>query len=284
MDELLKQISDKRFEEDEEIYALNSDTKPAMYLVRSGKVFISKKSGAEEIIEPGGYFGHENLKFDWEDSDCALPKSVIAKTSAVAEEDTVCGILTLDDVAAIAGRELESTIDVTLDDLEQHRILGEGQFGTVFLVTVKDGGDDYEPMALKVQDTSDPDGERPDAAEEIKAEIAMMKCLQYPTIVKLFNWYEEPESISMLLNLAPGGELFDIIHQQLDSGRGWTSGIKEENAKFYAAGIADAVAYMHRKKFVYRDLKPENVLIDKDGYPVLTDFGFSKLQSKSANF
>lgn len=275
----MKQISDKRFGEDEEIYALNSNTKPAMYLVRSGKVFIAKSNGAEEIIEPGGYFGHENMKFDWEDATCSLPSSVVAKTSAVAEEETVCGILTLEDVVAIAGRVFECPINIALEDLVRHRILGEGQFGTVWLVTDKNAIDESEPMALKVQDTNDPDGDRPDAATEIKAEIEMMKCLQHPTIVKLYSWYEEINSISMLLNLAPGGELFDIMHQQSESGRGYISGIKEEHAKFYAAGIADALAYMHRKKFVYRDLKPENILIDKDGYPVLTDFGFSKFIS-----
>jgi protein kinase A len=50
----------------------------------------------------------------------------------------------------------------------------------------------------------------------------------------------------------------------------------EKNAKFYALVIADVVSFMHRQHIIFRDLKPENVLIDEEGYPALCDFGFAK--------
>ena len=67
--------------------------------------------------------------------------------------------------------------------------------------------------------------------------------------------------------------MFDVIHQQGDDGL-WYSGIKEDDAKFYAMVVADTLNYIHRKQYVFRDLKPENILIDKDGYPIIVDFGF----------
>lgn len=65
------------------------------------------------------------------------------------------------------------------------------------------------------------------------------------------------------MNLIQGGELY--------------GGLPESAAKFYSATILEGLTYMHRRHIVYRDLKPENVLLDKDGYAVIVDFGFSKV-------
>ena len=54
-------------------------------------------------------------------------------------------------------------------------------------------------------------------------------------------------------------------------------GLPDNNCKFYASGIILALAYLHKRDIAYRDLKPENCLVDKDGYPKLIDFGFAKV-------
>ena len=71
-----------------------------------------------------------------------------------------------------------------------------------------------------------------------------------------------------------GGELFTILRDE--------SKICEARARLYTLNIAIALGYLHSKKIVYRDLKPENLLIDSDGHIRITDFGFAKkIEDKS---
>lgn len=65
-----------------------------------------------------------------------------------------------------------------------------------------------------------------------------------------------------------GGELFSVLRQR--------TVFDEPTAKFYAACVVEAFDYMHERGTVYRDLKPENLLLDRDGYMKITDFGFAK--------
>jgi len=73
----------------------------------------------------------------------------------------------------------------------------------------------------------------------------------------------------MLFEYVSGGELFTYLR---DKGR-----FTIENTRFYICEIVSALAYLHEKNIVYRDLKPENLLLDKDGHLKFTDFGFAKV-------
>ena len=72
----------------------------------------------------------------------------------------------------------------------------------------------------------------------------------------------------MLLEYVCGGELFSYLR---NAGR-----FNNATAHFYACEIVSALDYLHSKSIVYRDLKPENLLLDKDGHLKITDFGFAK--------
>jgi hypothetical protein len=164
--------------------------------------------------------------------------------------------------------------NVKLDDLERHHMLGEGQFGEVFLVSVHlDSPHGQQHFALKSQKKDDPT--RGDSVNAIRREIDVLQQMDHPFIVGLVHHYEDPEHLYILMSLVHGGELFDVIHTENEDGT-WSSGLPEYDAKFYAMVVGDTLDYMHRKQFVYRDLKPENILIDKDGYPIICDFGFGK--------
>lgn len=165
--------------------------------------------------------------------------------------------------------------NMKLGDLEKHSVLGEGQFGEVWLVSADLPGKlGTQHFALKCQNKSD--DLRGDSVDFIRREIDVLRMMDHPFVITYVHEYDDPSQIYILMRLVYGGELFDVIHCQNEDGT-WSSGIPEDHAKFYAMLIADTLEYIHRKQLVYRDLKPENVLIDRQGYPVICDFGFGKL-------
>jgi serine/threonine protein kinase len=93
--------------------------------------------------------------------------------------------------------------------------------------------------------------------------------LAHPFILKLHNSYKDTRYVYFLLELALGGELFTFLRK---AGR-----FNEKSAKFYAAPVILAFELMHSKSIVYRDLKPENLILDSDGYIKVCDFGLAKV-------
>jgi hypothetical protein len=322
-------VVDKKFKAGKQILDPLKRTSAALYLVREGSVKLS--GSRSDVIKPGAYFGDDLLLLDTRQESVSgkrAPTKTNPDCSAVAEEDCVCGVLSLSDCRTIfdttkmidpsqkysdfSSEEFSAELEVLeaaasqlprvtfqretterwlqraskdglrnavrenigMDQLDRHNVLGEGQFGEVWLVSTfvsEEFGQQH--FALKTQKKEDPT--RGNSIDAIKREIDVLRIMDHPYIVNLVHSYEDPEDIHILLGLVHGGELFDVIHTENGDGT-WSSGIPECDAKFYAMVIADTLDYIHRKQYVYRDLKPENVLIDKDGYPIICDFGFGK--------
>ena len=163
---------------------------------------------------------------------------------------------------SIEGLRESAKRNVELDDLVRHSCLGEGQYGEVWLVSAKMGNFGTQHFALKIQKKFDPN--RGASEDAIKRETFILGQMDHPNIVSMVHSYEDADKLYIMMGLVPGGELFDVIHQQGDDGL-WYSGMPEENAKFYAMVITDTLNYIHRKQYCFRDLKPENVLIDDSG-------------------
>ena len=99
-------------------------------------------------------------------------------------------------------------------------------------------------------------------------EKQIMQSLNHPFIIKLHWSFQSRKQLHFVMDFCAGGELFYHLH---NVGR-----LNEEQAKFYFAEILLAIEYLHSRGIVYRDLKPENVLLDIDGHICLADFGLSK--------
>lgn len=101
-----------------------------------------------------------------------------------------------------------------------------------------------------------------------KSERNIMAKMDMPFIVKLQHAFQTPEKLYFVMEFVPGGELFYHLRR--------AKRFSEERTVFYAAEIVLALEFLHRRDIIYRDLKPENVLLDKDGHIKLTDLGLSK--------
>eukprot|EP01126_Amoeba_proteus_P060993 TRINITY_DN813_c0_g2_i2.p1 TRINITY_DN813_c0_g2~~TRINITY_DN813_c0_g2_i2.p1 ORF type:complete len:303 (+),score=58.06 TRINITY_DN813_c0_g2_i2:450-1358(+) len=101
-----------------------------------------------------------------------------------------------------------------------------------------------------------------------KDEKSVLQKIKHPFIVNLHYAFQTPEKLYMILDYVNGGELFFHLKK---SGR-----FSENRVRLYAAEISSALIHLHSNGIVYRDLKPENLLLDAQGHIVITDFGLSK--------
>lgn len=161
------------------------------------------------------------------------------------------------------GTTTEMNDNMCVEDFELLKVVGKGSFGKVMQVRKKDTGDIYAMKVLKKEQLV----KRKQVAHT-KTERKVLENIIHPYIVSLRFAFQSDSKLYMILDYFNGGELFFHLKSngRFDEGR----------AKFYAAEITLALECLHTNTIVYRDLKPENVLLDEDGHIKLTDFGLSK--------
>lgn len=165
--------------------------------------------------------------------------------------------------------QLETKVDerfanIRLNDIQILKTLGMGGFGRVDLVTI--GNDKTKSYALKVMKKCQIVETRQE--QHIINEKRIMLESDSPFIVKLYRTFKDEKYLYMLMESCLGGELWTVLRDR--------SRFDEETTKFYTACVIEAFSYLHSRHIIYRDLKPENMLLDEYGYIKLTDFGFAK--------
>jgi len=151
----------------------------------------------------------------------------------------------------------------SLDTFDRVKTLGTGSFGRVMLVQHKASKSFYAMKILDKQKIV-----KLKQVEHTLSEKKILHATSFPFIVSLDFSFKDNSNLYIVLEFVTGGEMFSHLRQ---AGK-----FTETHARFYAGQIALVLEYLHHMDVMYRDLKPENLLIDIQGYLKVTDFGFAK--------
>ncbi|KAK4893863.1 hypothetical protein LTR27_007889 [Elasticomyces elasticus] len=153
------------------------------------------------------------------------------------------------------------------DDFDPLRCLGKGAFGTVHLVKQQASGRLYAQKQFKKATLT----VHKRLIDQTRTERTILESVnRHPFVVKLYYAFQDHEKLYLILEYAQGGELFHHLAMERM--------FSEEVAAFYMAEMVLALEHLHHNvRVIYRDLKPENCLLDAEGHLLLTDFGLSKV-------
>ncbi|KAI9329410.1 kinase-like domain-containing protein [Obelidium mucronatum] len=156
------------------------------------------------------------------------------------------------------------TNSLCADDFTTVKVVGKGSFGKVVLVKKNNTGRVYAMKILSKKHIV----QRQEVVHTLSERNVLIRTTASPFLVGMKFSFQTPEKLYLVLDYMNGGELF--YHLQRDTV------FTEEQSKFYTCELICGLEFLHKHKIVYRDLKPENVLLDSNGHVALTDFGLCK--------
>lgn len=224
----------------------------------------ARRRGSEGAkLSPGDYVGEQSLVY----------VNAIAPFTVMADGRCTCWVLDslpfmvkLNEMHDREERRLERlTRELEapkLKDLKKDGLLGKGSFGRVELVTWTDRKGHQRANALKAISKVGlmrPANRKANILRSTQRERDLLFMVHHPFILELVATYQDQCNLYMLFELVQGGELYKFAQQQPDQRMG------NDDAKFYSACVLDALDCIHEKKICYRDLKPENLMIDREG-------------------
>ncbi|KAL3990710.1 Protein kinase domain family protein [Acanthocheilonema viteae] len=154
---------------------------------------------------------------------------------------------------------------LTIDKFHLISVLGRGHFGKVILAKYKGNGEYYALKVLKKGDVLGRDEVESLMVEKRIFEIATSR--RHPFLVNLFACMQSKEHVFFVMEYSMGGDLMRHIHDDI---------FTEERSCFYAACVLLGLEFLHANNIIYRDLKLDNLLLDREGYVKLADFGLCK--------
>ncbi|THH15506.1 hypothetical protein EW146_g4978 [Bondarzewia mesenterica] len=149
-----------------------------------------------------------------------------------------------------------------LDDFRTVKVIGKGAFGEVRLVQKTDTGKIYAMKTLKKEEML-----KKDQLAHVRAERDVLAESNSPWVVQLYYSFQDPAYLYLIMEFLPGGDLMTMLIKY--------DTFSEDVTRFYMAECVLAIEAVHKLGFIHRDIKPDNILIDKDGHIKLSDFGLS---------
>ncbi len=231
------------------------------YIIKKGLVDIFVKDKYIRTMNENEYLGERALFFK-------EPRSATAK----AKGDVEVYYLEKDAFETVIEKNLKDYLKdrlylqdntVQLSDLSYYMKLGSGSYGNVSLVKSNKNKFFYAIKNISCKQIL-----YNQLHINLELERAILLQIDHPFIVKLVKTMKDKNYVYFLMDYIKGKELFDVIR---DIGL-----LNKFQTQFYGASIMLAVQYLHERKFVYRDIKPENIMVLENGFIKLIDFGTAK--------
>lgn len=232
----------------------------SFFVIASGEVQILINGSKVRNLGKNAYFGERALLFD--EPRTATVEAVSNAVEAWAvDKATFLEIVKGKMQQQLMHRIRLQDTTVTLEDLQPLRRIGEGACGSVDMVEHRKTKTRYALKKVKKEG-----GKLP---PEVEREFDLLKMNDHPFVMQLVKTFETQDIAFMLTELITGGELHAAI-------RTIPTVLSRTQAQFYVGSLALALEGLHSRKIVYRDLKPENVMLDHQGYLKIIDFGIAK--------
>ncbi|UKJ90358.2 CAMP-dependent protein kinase catalytic subunit [Theileria orientalis] len=155
----------------------------------------------------------------------------------------------------------------SLNSFKFLKVLGEGGFGKVYLASPVNNEHLTGQCAIKRLKKDPLINQR--QVDHVLSEKRLLSSVNHPFVVNMLGSFKDDYYLYIVMELVKGGDFFTYLRR--------SDRLKSESAMFYAAQVTTMFEYLHESDIVYRDLKPENLLLCDDGYLKLTDFGFAKV-------
>ncbi len=199
------------------------------------------------------------------DEYASFDSSVVGSVAPlpIAPLPSRAGSLAGDDSGASTPGHTPAHAIVGRNDFEVLAVLGRGTYGKVLQVRKRSSGALYAMKVMRKADVI--------ARNQVRhtlTERTLLETVRHPFIVTLHYAFQSDSALFLVMALQSGGELFFHLRRE--------GAFSEPRVRLYAAEILLALDALHRARFVYRDLKPENVLLDGEGHVRLSDFGLAK--------
>ena len=233
-----------------------------LFIIKKGRVDFFVNSRYIRSLNDGEEFGARSLILSTEKRSA----------TAIANGEVSCYTLTADVFKSILEPNLyeyftnkifleDNTIE--LKDLDNVKELGSGNFGSVNLVRNKKNKFTYAIKALNLEQIK-----LENLEECVEVERDVLLKIDHPFIMKMVKYLKNDSYIFFINEYIKGKELWEVIR---DIGL-----LNKEQTQYYGGSILLAIDYLHKQKIIYRDIKPENVMVNIKGYIKIIDFGTVK--------
>ncbi|KAF5300765.1 hypothetical protein FQA39_LY11010 [Lamprigera yunnana] len=255
-----------------EVIIRQGDHGDKFYIVGAGSVTVTREDEGEVgKLCRGEFFGQLALLNDDVRQATVTADAPGVECFSLSRPDFITHFGSVDDIEIVKERKQTSAVvnpyqNIELKDLKRINTLGVGGFGRVELVQHKTQKEFV--FALKYLKKIDMI-QQEQQEHTFNEKIIQLNCNTI-FIVRMYKTMKDNKYLYFLMEACLGGDLWSLLQKQ--KGRR----LDEVGARFYAASALEALAYLHERSIVYRDLKPENLLLDPKGNLKLTDFGFAK--------